>query len=225
MGRRAAIALGLVLLSLGVFLQVREHEFVNYDDYVYIVENPNHRLPLGAESLTRAFTAPYENNWIPLTWISLQVDHALYGDAPAGYHLTNLALHIAASILLFLALASMTGGVWRSAFVAAVFAVHPLHVESVAWATERKDTLSGFFFALCLCAYASRARRPEGRMHYGAVALCLTLGLLTKPMLVTVPLVLLLLDFWPLGRIREGTACRPRSGRAAPLRRAGRPGS
>jgi tetratricopeptide (TPR) repeat protein len=149
-----------------------------------------------------AFTTTLRANWIPVTVISLQVDRRLFGGEPAGTLLTNVALHAAAAVVLFLALARLTGGVWSSAFVAGVFALHPLHVESVAWASMRKDVLSGLCFALCLLAYARYAERP-GPGRYAAVALALTLGLLSKPVLVTVPFVLLLLDWWPLGRLRQ----------------------
>jgi tetratricopeptide (TPR) repeat protein len=200
--KRALVAVGLVALAIGVFGQVRNHEFLRYDDPIYVVENPNLRESLGAESLWRAFREPYETNWIPLTWISLQADYALYGAEPAGYLLTNVALHAASAVLLFLALARMTGATWRPAFVAAVFAVHPLHVESVAWVSERKDSLSGLFFMLALLAYARYAEGPRLARHL-TVLFAFLLGLLAKPMLVTLPGVLLLLDYWPLGRLRD----------------------
>ena len=204
------IVLLLAAATLAVFYQVRSHEFVGYDDYVYIVQNEILREGPGARGLLRAFR-PYEVNWIPLTWISLQVDYALYGLEPAGYLLTNVALHASSAILLYLALLSMTGAVWRSAFVAGVFALHPLHVESVAWATERKDALSGLFFMLTLCAYARYARQPSSIGRYLLVVLCVALGLMAKPMLVTLPFVLLLLDYWPLARLREpGASAWPR---------------
>jgi tetratricopeptide (TPR) repeat protein len=199
---RGVVSVLLVALSAAVFAQVREHEFVNYDDRIYVIDNPNLRNAPSWESVAHAFTRAYERNWIPLTWISLQIDYALYGLEPAGYLLTNAALHAASAVLLFLALAAMTGAPWRSAFVAAVFAVHPLHVESVAWASERKDALSGFFWMLTLLAYSRYAERPSSLLRYGLVALCLALGLLAKPMLVTLPFALLLLDYWPLERLR-----------------------
>jgi len=205
------IALALTAATLAVFYQVGSHEFVGYDDYVYVVQNANLRDGLSPGALLRAFL-PYEVNWIPLTWISLQVDYALYGLEPAGYLFTNVALHAASAILLYLALATMTGAVWCSAFVAAVFALHPLHVESVAWVTERKDALSGLFWMLTLFAYAHYCREPDSRRRYLLVLLCLTLGLLAKPMLVTLPFALLLLDYWPLGRLREeGASAWPRA--------------
>ncbi len=210
----ALIALGLVAATWAVFFEVRDHEFVIYDDSVYILENPNLRDGLTVESVLRAFAEPYETNWIPLTWISLQADYSLYGPDPAGYHLTNVVLHCLSAVLLFFAFARMTGKTWPSAFVAAVFALHPLHVESVAWASERKDTLSGVFWMLGLLAYARYAERPGSPGRYLLVAVCLALGLLAKPMLVTLPFVLLLLDYWPLGRLPAGA-----SGRLPDLRR------
>jgi len=191
-----------VAAAFAVYAPVRDHEFVNYDDDLYIVENQNLRAPLGLESVRRAFASPYETNWIPLTWLSLHVDYALYGTEPAGYHLTNVGLHALSTVLLFFALSRMTRATWPSAFVAAVFALHPLHVESIAWASERKDTLSGLFWMLALLAYGEYARRPGSRRRYALVLLCLALGLLAKPVAVTLPFALLLLDYWPLSRLR-----------------------
>jgi tetratricopeptide (TPR) repeat protein len=200
------IALLLIAASFAVYAQVRGHEFVSYDDNLYIIENPNLRAPLGLQSVRRAFASTYETNWIPLTWISLHVDYALYGLDPAGYHLTNVALHALSAVLLFFGLSRMTQSTGASAFVAAVFALHPLHVESVAWAAERKDVLSGVFWMLTLLAYGAYARRPRSVRRYAVVFLFLTLGLLAKPMGVTLPFVLLLLDYWPLGRLRVDTS-------------------
>jgi Tfp pilus assembly protein PilF len=200
-GARLAVAAGIVVLVWAVFAQVRHHDFVNYDDRIYVVENPMLKRGLGPDTLARAFR-PYENNWIPLTWISLQVGHALHGMSPAGFLLSNVALHAASAVLLFALLLQCTGALGRSAFVAAVFAVHPLHVESVAWVSERKDALSGLFFMLTLWAWVRYARQP-GIARYAAVLLALALGLMAKPMLVTLPLVLLLLDHWPLERLRR----------------------
>ena len=199
------IPVALAALTLAVFAQVRTHEFVNLDDYTYVLENPNLLEGSGLEAAIGAFARPYEHNWIPLTWISLQIDHALYGREAPGYLLTNVALHLASALVLFYALLYMTGAVWRSAFVAFVFAIHPLHVESVAWVSERKDVLSGLFWMLTLWAHAHHARAASFR-RWVPVAACLALGLLAKPMLVTLPLVLLLLDWWPLGRLRAADA-------------------
>jgi hypothetical protein len=211
---RAPLAIAALLgaLAVAVFAQVRHHEFVNYDDRIYVVENPSLRQGLGLASVRRAFE-PYENNWIPLTWISLQLDHAFHGMQPGSFLSTNVALHAASAVLLFLALLRGSGALGCSAFVGAVFAVHPLHVESVAWISERKDTLSGFFFALSLLAWVHYAKRP-GVLRYLAVVSSAALGLMAKPMLVTLPFVLLLLDAWPLERLRGQTG--------APIARASR---
>jgi tetratricopeptide (TPR) repeat protein len=211
------IALLLAVATFAAYHEVRGWEFVGYDDYVYVVQNPNLRDGVGVGALLRAFR-PYEVNWIPLTWISLQVDYALYGLDPSGYHVTNVALHALSTILLYLALVGMTGAVGCSAFTAAVFALHPLHVESVAWVTERKDTLSGVFWMLTLCAYAFYARRPGCIRRYLLVLACLAMGLMAKPMLVTLPFALVLLDYWPLHRLRGDRASAwpaPRALRAA----------
>jgi tetratricopeptide (TPR) repeat protein len=205
---RALIALGLAAATLAVYQEVRHHEFVSFDDDYYIVDNAALREGLTGASLLRAFTTPYATNWTPLTSISYQIDFALYGLDARGYLLTNAVLHALAAALLFAALERLTGALGRSAFVAAVFALHPLHVESVAWASERKDVLSGVFFALALLGYARYAERTGSRARLLLVALALALGLLAKPMLVTLPFVLLLLDWWPLGRLRRGEARR-----------------
>ncbi len=201
---RRWIALLLPVLVLAVFAQVRDHEFVDYDDRKHIVENPDVASGLSAKSALRVFTRPHYGDFIPLTYLSLQLDRSLFGPGAAGTLLVNVALHAASAVLLFLALVRMTGAVGRSAFVAAVFAVHPLHVESVAWAFERKDALSGMLWMLALWLYAGRAPRGEGAERLWPVALCLGLGLLAKPMLVTLPFALLLVDYWPLGRLGGG---------------------
>src|SRR5262245_12556868 len=158
MPSRAVVALSLAALAFALYAPVRHHAFVDYDDDHYVFENPNLRMPLDAAAVRRAFL-PYETNWIPLTWLSLHLDWRLFGPRPAGYLLENAALHAVSAALLFLALTSLTGAAGRSAFVAAVFAAHPLHVESVAWASERKDVLAGLFWMLGLLAYARHAAR------------------------------------------------------------------
>ncbi|NIQ87873.1 MAG: hypothetical protein GWN93_01765, partial [Deltaproteobacteria bacterium] len=158
---------------------------------------------LTRESFIWAFTTTDEANWHPLTWLSHMVDCQLYGLNPAGHHLTNVLLHSASTVLLFLILLGMTGSRWRSALVAALFALHPLHVESVAWVAERKDVLSTLFWMLTLWAYLAYTKRPE-RKRYLLIIVAFTLGLMAKPMLVTLPFVLLLLDYWPLKRIELG---------------------
>ena len=193
----------LLLLAVGlVFGQTIRHEFVNYDDGPYVVDNPQVTRGLSAEGLAWAFTHSHASNWHPLTWISHMLDCRLYGLEPGGHHLTNVLLHAATAILLFLVLLKMTGQLWPSALAAAVFAVHPLRAESVAWVAERKDVLSGLLFMATLAAYVGYVRRPFALARYLAVALLYVLGLMAKPMLVTLPLVLLLLDGWPLGRLR-----------------------
>ena len=208
---RVPLGLAIVALTLAIYHPVRHHEFVDLDDYAGILFNPDLRAASPLEAVVAAFSKPLISIWTPLTVLSWQLDHALYGDAPAGYLLTNVALHAAAALLLFHALSRMSGAIVTSAFVAAVFAVHPLHVESVAWASERKDNLSAVFFMLTLCAYAGYVERPSSRARFASVHVCLALGLLAKPMLVSLPFVLLLLDFWPLRRF-DLRALREKSG-------------
>ena len=202
--RDTATALVSVLLLgivFGVFGQTLGHDFVTYDDDDYVRENPNIKNGLNIRGIGWAFTHVHAGNWHPLTTISHMLDCQLYGLQPWGHHLTNVLLHAAATILLFLALRELTNTHWPSAFVAAVFAVHPLHVESVAWVAERKDVLSGVFFMLTLWAYArfARSNRPA-RWLYSIVICFYALGIMCKPTLVTVPFILLLLDYWPLRR-------------------------
>jgi tetratricopeptide (TPR) repeat protein len=234
------VCIFLAAITFAVFGQTLGHEFVNYDDQVYVYENPAVTRGLNLKGIEWAFTHSVGANWHPLTMLSHMLDCQLYGLNAGGHHLTNILLHTATAILLFLVLRRMTGFLWRSAFVAAVFAIHPLRVESVAWVAERKDVLSGLFFMLTLGAYvryAQRRSKVEGResraqavpaldplarrlaaskrsedgseakmarlwtLDYGLVLLFFALGLLCKPMLVTLPFVLLLLDYWPLGRV------------------------
>jgi tetratricopeptide (TPR) repeat protein len=183
------------------FGQTLRHEFVNYDDYQYVYENPRVASGLSLHGIQWAFTHVLGGNWHPLTTISHMLDCQLYGLQPWGHHLSNVLLHGLAAILLFLAFRELTRALWPSAAVAAVFAIHPLRVESVAWISERKDVLSGVFFMLILWAYAcyARSNRPA-RGRYMLVIFLFALGLMCKPSLVTVPFVLLLLDYWPLRR-------------------------
>jgi Tfp pilus assembly protein PilF len=191
----------LVLLTLAAYWPVLagSYEFLQFDDDEYVTENAHIRGGLTREGLWWALTASHSNNWHPLTWVSLQLDYQLHGLDPWGYHATNVLLHAANAVLLFGALRRLTGSSLRSACVAAFFAVHPLHVESVAWVAERKDLLSTFFGMLTLLAYASYAARP-GVLRYVLVLLPFALSLMAKSMLVTLPLLLLLLDWWPLRR-------------------------
>ena len=195
-----AVCVSLAAATLVVFGQTIRHDFVNFGDDVYVYANPRVTSGLTLAGILWAFTQSHAANWHPLTWISHMLDYQLYGLNAGGHHLTSVLLHGATAILLFLVLRQSTGALWRSAFVAAVFAVHPLHVESVAWIAERKDALSGFFFVLTLGAYVRYARNPPSLPRYLTVALSFALGLMCKPMLVTLPLVLLLMDYWPLDR-------------------------
>jgi tetratricopeptide (TPR) repeat protein len=233
-----------------VFGQTLGHEFVNYDDDFYVYENPAVTRGLTLQGIIWAFTHVHCSNWHPLTWVSHMLDCQFYGLSPGGHHLTNILLHTATAILLFLILRQMTGALWRSAFVGAVFAIHPLRVESVAWVAERKDVLSGLFFMLTIGAYAryaqrrsrvepsslrsaaSGSREPRAQavsaldprlsaLDYCLVLLFFALGLMCKPMLVTLPLVLVLLDYWPLNRLRADAATEPvfrLAGRLVPRR-------
>ena len=229
------------MLTLAVFAGVSWNDFVNYDDPDYVTANPHVKGGLSWENVKWAFTSGFASNWHPLTWLSHMVDWQCFGERAGAHHLVSLGFHIANTLLLFLVLRQMTGAHWRSAMVAGLFAVHPVHVESVAWASERKDVLSTFFFLLTIWAYASyvlerkdrQSSNDEGRMpndernskredsskvqsatskienkrsasvFYLVALFFFALGLMSKPMLVTVPFVLLLLDFWPLRRSVE----------------------
>src|SRR5215831_11152218 len=194
------VCLGLVAVTWAVFGQTLTHDFVNFDDHVYVYENPLVIRGVSPEGIIGAFTHTHARNWHPLTTVSHMLDCQLYGLKAGGHHLTNVILHTISVVLLFLVLKQMTDGLWQSAFVATLFAIHPLHVESVAWIAERKDVLSAVFFMLTLAAYTRYARAPSA-IRYLLVALLFALGLMSKPMLVTVPFLLLLLDYWPLSRI------------------------
>src|SRR5438046_723561 len=195
-----SIYLFLAVISLIVFGQTIRYDFVNFDDDLYVYNTPAIQSGVTIKGIAVAFISQHARNWHPLTTLSHILDCQLWGLRAGGHHLTNVALHTIAVILLFLVLQQMTGTLWQSAFVAAVFAIHPLHVESVAWISERKDVLSAVFFMLTLGAYVHYARSPS-IARYLTMALLFALGLMSKPMLVTVPFVLLLLDYWPLGRL------------------------
>ncbi|HVF71558.1 MAG TPA: tetratricopeptide repeat protein [Chthoniobacterales bacterium] len=196
------ICAGLTSLVWLIFGQTLQHQFVAYDDQNYVYQNPVVTGGFTPSGVHAAFTQPQARNWHPLTTLSHMLDAQLYGLNPAGHHLTNLLLHNGAAVLLFFTLRLMTGATWRSAFVAAVFAVHPLRVESVAWVAERKDVLSAFFFMVTLAMYARYAARPAVSRYLG-VTIAFALGLMAKPMLVTLPLILLALDYWPLQRFER----------------------
>jgi len=197
------VALLLTVLTIGFYWQVHNCDFVNYDDNVYVTENSNVQSGVSVENIGWAFTTGSLRNWHPVTWLSLMLDYQLFGLNPRAFHITNLFFHTASGLLLFLALNQMTGKIWRSGFAAALFALHPVHVESVAWIAERKDVLSTFFLMLTILAYVRYAKCP-GVSRYLSVAAAFSLGLLSKAMLVTLPFVLLLLDYWPLERFQIG---------------------
>jgi len=207
-GRPAALrpasllAIGLVAVTCLAYLPVARNGFVQFDDESYVTQNEHVPQGITLDNLRWAFTTYHMGNWHPLTWLSHLIDGQLYGLNPTGHHLTSLFLHCATTVLLFFVLRGMTGALWRSGLVAALFALHPLHVESVAWASERKDVLAGFFWLLTMAAYLRYVRRP-GVARYLPVFGCLALGLMSKALLVTLPFALLLLDYWPLGRWRS----------------------
>jgi tetratricopeptide (TPR) repeat protein len=189
----------LVLSTLLVFWQVRSFDFVNYDDNKYVYENPQVLNGLTRDGIIWAFTTGSTSNWHPVTWLSLMLDCQLFGKNPGWMHLVNLLLHLVNTLLLFVCFRKMTGSLWPSAFVAAAFALHPMHVESLAWISERKDVLSTLFWMLTMIAYVGYVERPAVLRYLVSVAV-FAVGLLTKPMLVTLPFVFLLLDYWPLNR-------------------------
>lgn len=195
------IAFGLVAVTLAVYAQVMNHQFVVLDDNHYIYQNPIVNRGLTPTGVAWAFTTFHSANWHPVTWLSHMLDCQIFGSHAGGHLLVSALIHASNTLLLFLFFRRTTGATWQSAIVAALFALHPLHVESVAWAAERKDNLSTFFGLLTLLAYASYVAAPSLR-RYALVAVALALGLMAKPMLVTWPFVLLLLDYWPLGRFQ-----------------------
>ena len=195
------VSLCLIAVTIGVYIQVINFDFVGYDDELYVTKNIHVQKGVSLEGLKWAFTTIHAGNWHPLTWISHMIDCTLYGLNPAGHHWGNVEFHIANTVLLFLVLFMMTRALWKCAFVAALFALHPLHVESVAWVAERKDVLSTMMFLLTLAAYY-RYVNISSYKTYLPVIICLSLGLMAKPMLVTLPFVLLLLDIWPLRRFQ-----------------------
>jgi len=198
----------LVVLVFAIYGQTLGHPFVNYDDPSYVVDPPMVAKGLSLAGIGWAFTHVHSSNWHPLTTIVDMLDCQLFGQWAGGHHLVSVLLHAACAVLLLLLLVEMTGAVWRSGFAAAVFAVHPLRVESVAWVAELKDVLSGLFFMLTLRAYLRYVRQPDARRRYMIVVLWMVLGLMSKPMLVTLPFVLLLLDYWPLGRVESRSRLR-----------------
>ncbi len=205
------IALALAVITFAVYFRTLQNGYISYDDYDYITSNPLVRQGLTWHGIAQAFTTFDQSNWFPMEWLSLMATSQFFGLSPAAYHLTNLVLHIADAVLLFLLLQKATGRAARSGIVAALFAIFPLNVEAVAWATERKSVLSGFFLLLALAAYGWYVRHP-GVARYFAIVIPFALGLMTKAWLVTFPFALLLLDYWPLYRFgRRGSQDAPES--------------
>src|SRR5438132_6824070 len=199
------ILVGLAVVTFGIYAQVIGHRFITIDDLSYVEENPMVNRGITLRGVAWAFTTFHSGNWHPLTWIAHMIDSQLFDMIAGGHLLVNALIHSANTLLVFWFLFRTTHARWSSALVAALFALHPLHVESVAWAAERKDTLSTFFGLLSLIAYVSYAETPSIR-RYAWVAITLALGLLAKPMLVTWPFVMLLLDYWPLRRFQRSDA-------------------
>ena len=187
--------------TIAAYLPVAGHDFVSFDDEHYLLEHDHVRNGLTSDSVHWAFTTGYMSNWHPITWLSFMLDAQFFGLDPGRFHVVNVIFHAANALLLFALLARTTGATWPSLLVAVLFALHPLHVESVAWVSQRKDVLSTCFGLLCIIAYVSYTQRG-GAARYILVIILAALGLMSKPMLVTWPFVLLLFDFWPLNRIR-----------------------
>src|SRR5271157_6013255 len=203
--RRLIFCLLLVLATLALYNPVTRAPFLNYDDSDYVTDNPQVRAGLRWNTVVWAFHTSEASNWHPVTWLSHALDCQVFGLNPAGPHYENVLLHAANAVLLFLLLQSATGFRWRSLMVASLFALHPINVESVAWAAERKNVLSMLFFLLALHAYVWYTRKPA-LLRYAAVALLLALGFMSKSQVITFPFLLLLLDYWPLRRIGASAA-------------------
>ncbi|MGA2172868.1 MAG: tetratricopeptide repeat protein [Sedimentisphaerales bacterium] len=197
--RRLLLCIVLAVVTFVVYLPVINHQFVNYDDNVYVTENPNVLSGLSWQSIKWAFTTGNAANWHPLTWLSHQLDCQLFGLNAGAHHLVNVGFHVVNAVLVFVVFSRMTKRLWPSVFVAGLFALHPLHVESVAWVAERKDMLSTMFWFLTMLAYVRYVEGPSTGRYILALVL-FALGLMSKPMLVTLPIVLVLLDYWPLQR-------------------------
>ena len=204
-GSLLLLCIGLVAIILGCYMQVGHHQFLNLDDNGYVTSNPHVAGGITGENVIWAFTSLDEvtGNWHPITWLSHMADVQFYGMNPRGHHLTSVVIHAISSLLLLLFLFRCTGSLWQSSFVAALFALHPLHVESVAWVAERKDVLSAFFWLLTLLFYAEYVAKRKPALYLLSL-FSFVLGLMAKPMLVTLPIVMLLMDFWPLQRYRHG---------------------
>jgi protein O-mannosyl-transferase len=211
--RNVIVCLLLVAATLALYNPVNRHPFVNYDDDRYVTQNPHVHNGLTGDTIAWAFSATEQGNWHPLTWMSHALDYQLFHQNPAGHHFTSVLIHAGNAVLLFLFLMYATRRLGPSLFVAALFALHPINVESVAWVAERKNVLCTFFFFATLIAYCWYARKPDWRRYLAFTGL-FALGLMSKPMVITLPFVLLLLDYWPLGRIQGSPAA---SSRQAPL--------
>lgn len=190
----------LLITTLSIYWRVLDYEFINYDDDVYVTANKYVQRGLTTENLKWMFTTTYANFWHPLTWFSFMLDYQLFGPKPGMFHFINLLFHVLNTLLLFFVLKLMTKNVWKSAVVAALFSLHPLHVESVAWISQRKDVLSTLFWILTMWGYYVYIKNPDIKRYFIGI-FCFTLGLMAKPMLVTLPFVLFLLDFWPFSRV------------------------
>ncbi|MGP8153664.1 MAG: tetratricopeptide repeat protein [Smithella sp.] len=198
------VVLILIILTLGVYWSVQNYEFINLDDFMYITQNSHVQSGITLDGFRWAFSTKYFGLWNPLTWLSFMLDYQFFRFNAGGYHWTNVIIHVFNTVLLFFLFRNLTGTVWRSAFVAALFAIHPINVESVAWIAERKNVLSTFFWMLTMLFYVWYARQPNWK-RYLPVFISFALGLMSKPMLVTLPFVLLLLDYWPLNRTAINT--------------------
>lgn len=199
--KKGLIIIFLIVLTIAVYWQVQNYEFINYDDNLYVTQNYLTQSGLTGKGVIKAFTDTQTGNWHPLTMLSHMLDWELFGNKAGGHHWTSVIIHIINVVLLFLLIYAMTGALWCSAFVAALFAIHPINVESVAWISERKNVLSTFFWMLTMLCYVWYAWVP-GWTRYLMMFFCLVLGLMSKTMLVTLPFVLLLIDFWPLNRLK-----------------------
>jgi hypothetical protein len=196
------VYLAMTVVTFAVFWQVNQYDFINFDDHIYVTQNSHVQSGITKDGFRWAFVTKDTGLWHPLVWLSFMADYQLFGLNAGGYHLTNLILHIVSTLLLLWLFNRMTGAVWRSAFVAGLFALHPLHVESVAWIAERKDVLSAFFWMLTLCLYVYYTERPIIR-RYLLVFLSFICALMSKPMVVTLPVIMILLDYWPLKRFES----------------------
>src|SRR5437763_10122590 len=196
------VSICLVAITWAVFGQTFHHQFINYDDPLYVLDNAHVLAGMTWRGIAWAFTHVHSQNWHPLTTISHMLDCQLFGVNPGAHHLVNVFFHSIAAVLLFILLQQMTNSIWASAFVAAVFAIHPLRVESVAWIAERKDVLSGMFFMLTLLAYF-RWTRTQTVGRYLTMSILFACGLMSKPMLISTPIILLLLTYWPLNRFER----------------------